>query len=319
MTRARVRPFEPDDVPAAGRLLAARHAAHRAAEPLLDDWDAETAARAVQAVVDGGGTGAVAVEDGAVTGYLLGATKPDLAWGPNIWVESAGHAASAAEILRDLYGHAAAAWAADGRTAHYVLVPASDPAAVNGWFHLGFGAQQVHGIRDLSPVAVPAGSPVTTRPAERADLPVLGELDVEVPRAHFASPVFSSVPPPSVEELVDEWGEFFDEEGYHHVVAEVDGRPVGFGTGCALAVSRMHTGPARPQHAGYLGFAVVRPDARGIGVGRVLTAAVIDWLAQQGFRCAVADWRATNLSSSRTWPALGFRPAFVRVHRLLGY
>ena len=319
MSRVRVRAFEPADVPAAGRLLAARHAAHRDAQPLLDSWDAAAATRAVQEVVDGGGTGAVAVEDGAVTGYLIGAPKQDAAWGPNVWVESAGHAAAAAETIRDLYGQAAAAWAAAGRTAHYVLVPATDRAAVDAWFHLGFGAQQVHGIRDVSPVGVPPASPVTTRPAVRADIPLLGALDVEVPRAHHASPVFSSVPAPSVEELVDEWEEFFDEEGYSHVVAEVDGSPAGFATGCSLAVSRMHTGPARPDRAGYLGFAVVRPDARGLGVGRVLTAAVVAELRDQGFASVVADWRATNLSSSRAWPALGFRPAFVRVHRLLGY
>ena len=34
---------------------------------------------------------------------------------------------------------------------------------------------------------------------------------------------------------------------------------------------------------------------------------------------AVTDWRATNLLSSRTWPRLGYRPSFLRLHRHLGY
>jgi ribosomal protein S18 acetylase RimI-like enzyme len=319
MSRAWVRPFEAADAPAAGRLLAARHVAHRACQPLLSGWDAAASTRAVEEVLDGGGTGAVAVEEGELTGYLLGAPKADVPWGPNIWVESSGHAVTEPETVRDLYALAAAPWAATGRTAHYVVVPTHDRELVDAWFRLGFGAQQEHAIRDLSPVTVPRPSPVTTRPAVRADVPVLGELDVEVPRAHHASPVFSSMAPPAVDDSVAEWAEFFDDEGFHHVVAEVDGRVVGFATGCALSVSSMHTGPARPDGAGYLGFAVVHPDARGLGVGRVLTAQVVDRLRADGFPSVVCDWRATNLFSSRAWPALGFQPTFVRVHRLLGY
>jgi hypothetical protein len=34
-----------------------------------------------------------------------------------------------------------------------------------------------------------------------------------------------------------------------------------------------------------------------------------------GYRVAVTDWRATNLLSSRTWPRLGFRQSFLRLHR----
>lgn len=31
----------------------------------------------------------------------------------------------------------------------------------------------------------------------------------------------------------------------------------------------------------------------------------------------VTDWRMTNLSASRAWPALGFRPTFFRLHRAI--
>jgi hypothetical protein len=43
------------------------------------------------------------------------------------------------------------------------------------------------------------------------------------------------------------------------------------------------------------------------------------WTGDAGFDCIVTDWRVTNLSSSRAWSALGFRPTFIRLHRLLGY
>ena len=61
------------------------------------------------------------------------------------------------------------------------------------------------------------------------------------------------------------------------------------------------------------------PEARGLGAGRALGEAVLAWSAEQGHACVVTDWRATNLLSSRAWPALGFRPTFLRLHRLLGH
>ena len=75
----------------------------------------------------------------------------------------------------------------------------------------------------------------------------------------------------------------------------------------------------RPDHAGFLGFAAVLPEARGAGVGRALGTTVLDWAAAEGYPVVVTDWRATNLLSSRTWTRLGYRPTFLRLHRRLGY
>jgi hypothetical protein len=54
-------------------------------------------------------------------------------------------------------------------------------------------------------------------------------------------------------------------------------------------------------------------------VGRALGEATLDWMHRTGFTCAVTDWRATNLLSSRAWPALGYRPTFLRLLRRVGY
>ncbi len=75
----------------------------------------------------------------------------------------------------------------------------------------------------------------------------------------------------------------------------------------------------RPPGAGFLGFAAVFPDGARSGAGRALGEAVLAWCAEEGHSCVVTDWRATNLLSSRAWPALGFRDTFLRLHRLLGY
>jgi GNAT superfamily N-acetyltransferase len=322
VTRGLIRAFEPTDVPAAGRLLAARHARHRQAEPLLAARFEEPGAASaeIEAALVAGATGAVIEQGGAVTAYLLGQTKPGAVWGANVWVESAGQAVTEAETVRDLYAAAAPSWVERGLDAHYALVPATDLALVDAWFRLGFGQQHVHGIREVpsgAPVAAPAG--ITIRPAVRGDIPALARLDIELPQHQALAPTFSAGELGSLEEAVADWEESFDDDGFVYLVAEHDGRVVGSAVGCPLEKSSSHLGLTRPDHAGFLGFAAVLPQARGLGAGRALGEAVLAWTAAEGFTSAVTDWRATNLLSSRTWPRLGYRPSFLRLHRLLGH
>ena len=322
MSRTFVRPFAAADVPAAGVLLAQRHARHRVSRPLLSaryEDSAAATAEVASAFGTAGASGAFAVRGGESAGYLLGFPKPGGLWGPNVWVESAGHAAADGETLRDLYAVAAAGWVESGLTAHYALVPATDEDLVRAWFRLGFGQQACHGLRGL-PAQAPVRRPgLTIRRAVREDIPALAELDVELLRHQSLAPVFSAAPVPPAAEAAGEWAEDFDDPGYTTFVAERDGIVVGSAVGCALEKSGSHTGLARPDNAGFLGFAAVFPSARGHGAGRALGETVLQWAAQGGFGCVVIDWRVTNLLSSRTWPALGFAESFLRLHRLIGY
>jgi len=80
-----IRPFELADVGEAGRLLAARHAAHRQAQPLLAArYEDPAVARTeiAEALKGEGASGAVAIDGDRLTGYLLGAPKPSPAWDP---------------------------------------------------------------------------------------------------------------------------------------------------------------------------------------------------------------------------------------------
>ena len=321
MTRPRIRPFDAADVPAAGRLLAERHAAHRRAEPLLAARfeDPAVAATEVQAALDAGATGAAAEVDGELVGYLLGQNKPSSTWGANRWVEGAGHAAREAEVVRDLYALAATGWVADGHDVHYALVPAYDAALVDAWFRLGFGQQHVHAVRELPRSSSTPPDGLTVRAAERRDIPVLGRLDLVLPEHQGLAPTFSAGEIPTLEEAVADWEESFDDEGFGYLVAEHDGHVVGAAVACALEKSSANTALTRPDHAGFLGFAAVLPEARGLGAGRALGEAVHDWCVAEGFSSLATDWRATNLLSSRAWPRLGYRPTFLRLHRRLGY
>jgi len=320
MPRVEVRPFEAEDAGDAGDLLAERHRRHRLAHPHLPVRfeDPVIAAQAVHDALIDDHSGAVALSEGRVVGYLLGAPKPENPWGPNMWIESAGHAALDAESVRDMYAIAAQRWVDEGLTAHYVLVPASDAGLISAWFRLGFGHQHSHGLLSLSSSAVRGGADGVRR-AERRDIQALAKLDQALPNHQTKSPTFSAGMPQSLQEYEAEWEKDFDDPTYTVFVAERDGEVIGSAIATALETSRSHTGPARPDHAGFLGFAAVAPHARGLGAGRALGEAVIGWAAETRFDCVVTDWRATNLLSSRAWPALGFKESFLRLHRLVGY
>jgi GNAT superfamily N-acetyltransferase len=315
-----IAPFTDADLDGAGALLAARHRAHRAAEPLLAAryTEVDAATRAVAELWHTeGASGVVARAGGRAVGYLLGVPKADDAWGPNVWVEPAGHAVVEAETVRDLYAVAAEGWVGAGRTAHYVLVPATGAALVDAWFRLGFGQQQVHGIRSVpapGPPPAPADG-VVVRRARPDDAQPLVEVDLALPRHQTRSPVFSGRPIPPDDLVYADLVDTIGDPEYAMFVAELDGVLVGEGVGWSVEKSSGHRGLAGPDAAGLLGFAAVLPQARGRGVGRALGEAVLAWMTEAGYRVAVTDWRAANLLSSRTWPRLGFRPSFLRLHR----
>ena len=324
--RAEILPFTEQHLPAAGRLLAERHRRHRAASPLLsprfeDPAAAEAEVTAAFKAEDA--SGAVAVRDGEVVAYVVGAPKPSPLWGPNVWVEAAGLAtgpsAEDAELMRDVYGLAATRWVDEGRTAQYVLVPAHDEALAGAWFRLAFGHQHTHAVREnlTTPPTVHEG--VTIRPAEREDIAVLAELDCELPRHQGLSPCFSAGATSTIEEALQEWEEDWGDPDFPTWVAVHDGNVVGSAVGCSLAKSSSNGGLISPDSASFLGFAAVLPSARGLGAGRALGETVMHWSGGAGYDCVATDWRQTNLLSSRTWPALGFEPTFLRLHRSVGF
>ena len=211
-------------------------------------------------------------------GFVVGVPR-DASWGPNAWVEPAGHAAVRAELVRDLYAAVAERWVADGFTSQYAMVPASDPALVDAWFRLGFGHQHVYAIRETPPAGERTEAPpgLTLRLARRDDLDALARLDVALPAHQALSPVFSRLPLPAVEDARAEYEADFDDPRFTTFVVERDGCVIGSAIACAIEVSSSHTSLALPLGAGFLGFAAVLPEARGSGAGRLLGEAVLAW------------------------------------------
>lgn len=303
-----VQPFSNEHLDGAAALLEQRQRRHREAEPLLDAaYDYRAEIRNLE-----GATGAVVLRDGRVVGYLLGIRKEDSRWGPNIWVEPAGHAVEEAEDIRDLYAVAAERWVDEGRTRQYALVPASDAALLDAWNRLSFGTQHAHGIREIPDVPWPTN----VRLAEERDVDALVELSPLLPDHQERSPVFGiGLPRESAEEARAEILEDLPREDIGDLVAEQDGRTVGAFQLAPAQLSSTHTSLARPDSAVLLNWAATRPEVRGSGAGVALTNASFAWARERGYSTMVTDWRETNLLASRFWPKRGFRRSFLRLYR----
>ena len=210
---------------------------------------------------------------GAVVGYLVGAPR-GASWGPNIWVEGAGHAVTEPEIVRDLYGAAAAGWVDEAPTSHYAVVPATDPALVDAWFRVGFGQQHVHAIRDV------AGGR-TRRSRSRPALTIRRRGAPRHPdaRAGSSSRCRSTRPtrrssragrsPTPRGGRRGVRGRFDDPRSrpsWPSTMGASSARPSAARSRCR----RSTTASSGPTDAGFLGFAAVLPEARGLGAGRAL-------------------------------------------------
>ncbi len=320
--RFEVRPFSADLLDDAARLLAERHRLHRAAEQALDPAYESVSAAGTQVAALAAAehaSGAVAFRSGRAVAYVLGTRRSDSTWGANIWIEDAGSAAHDAESLREAYALASAEWVAAGRTNHFVNVPATDTMLVGAWFSLDFGQQHVHAVREHpSTIFEPALPPgLVVRPPARPDIPELAQLELILPRHQMAAPVFSRLEPPGLEQAITELEADFEDPRFAVFVAEHDGRVLGSAVGTSIEVSSTNTALMRPASAGFLGFAAVLPEARGLGTGRALSETVMCWSRDAGYEWFTTDWRSTNLAANRTWRALGFRPTFVRLHRAI--
>jgi GNAT superfamily N-acetyltransferase len=314
VSRPEIRAFAEDHLDAAGSLLAARHREHRAVEPLLSErFEDAGAARGEVASLwaEEHASGAVALREGQVVGFLIGTRKNDQVWGANVWVEAAGYAVDEPELVRDLYAFSSQRWVDEGRTRHYALVPALDDQ-VGAWFRLSFGAQHAHGIKEVDVRVWPPG----TRRAEHRDIEALIELVPLVDDHQSLAPVFSGI---DSDEDADELRAMLaadianDELG--ELVYEREGRVVAIFELVPVEKGSMHRGLAQPDGAALLGFAASLPALRGSGAGLALTEAAFSWAHEQGYATMVTDWRETNLLSSRFWPARGFRRSFLRLYR----
>ncbi|MBM2843565.1 MAG: GCN5-related N-acetyltransferase [Anaerolineales bacterium] len=310
MTSTQIETFSAEHLAGAAAVLSARHTDHLAQSPLLAPGDARAALKGFWDKK--GRSGAVAIRDGRVVGFVLAEIMAHPLFGDCAWVAHPGHAADDGELLRDLYSAAAEVWVESGADRHYVLVPAH-ARALEAWYRLGFGHMHVEALRSL-PIeekVIPEG--VTLRLGRRDDLETAEAIDLEIFRLQARSPSFSRLPLNRGARR-DEWLEMdLDEDGLRYLVAERDGRPVGH-----TLIYRPEAILGYPAGVAYLASTVVVEDSRGAGIGSALVAEVLRLAKEAGYGSVVTNWRMTNLSASRFWTAQGFQPIYHRMHRALG-
>ena len=314
-----IQAFSDDYLGDAAALLAARHVRHVEVEPLLSARWSEPAAAGDELArvwnVDNA-SGAVALRGGRLVGYLVGAPRDEPIWGENVWVEAPGHAVEEAEVVRDLYGFAAARWVDEGRPRHYVLVPASEEELLQAWWRVSFGKQHAHGVREVpadTRTAIPDGFAI--REPDVAEIEDLIDIDLALPAHQRGSPVFGGRARYTREESHAEWLETLERGEEKILIGAQNGRAVACWAVVPIERSSEHRGLLAPDKAGFLGFAATLPAARGSGIGVALTEAALNWAADEGYASMATDWRETNLLASRFWPRRGFRRTFLRLYR----
>jgi GNAT superfamily N-acetyltransferase len=299
-------PFADEHLDDAAALLAARHARHREAEPLLPEL-ADPLAAVEQEWRTERASGVFAPG----RGYLIAApiTFRGVTW---IRAGMAGQAVEGdGEAMRDLYAAAAQRWVDEGHRQHAVFLPSHDTELVDAWFRLSFGASAAMAIRETRPGAEePFDGGVAIRTGTPDDFADAARLDLALSEAMEPSPSFSDVVPQTYEEALAEWQEDDDSDAYELFVAEREGRIVGH-----ILLHRRPPDLRVREDSIDLAQASTEPEARGTGVGRALTEHVLAWAHEQGIPVMTTDWRMTNLWASRFWPKRGFRPVFLRLYR----
>lgn len=315
-------PFHEELLPQAAELLAQRHRRDRASLPELPARfeEAATAGKALEAALQrehAGGFAALA--GGRLAAYLVGDMAIDSVWGRSGWVRTAGCAYNpdaGVEIVRDLYAALGARWVEHGVFAHFALVPVRDPELIHAWFSLSFGIEQIHALADLQALdsgtpAIPPG--VEIRKAGPADRQRLAEMSDVIWRTQVKAPVWAAMMPEAVGETAAGWAELVDEADVTAWLALAAGKVVGVQGYWPPEPAGDHL--LVPENCVHMSAAGTRVEARGRGIGTLLTKYGLAQARAAGYRFCETDWRSTNLLASRFWPRRGFRPVAYRLVR----
>ncbi len=315
-------------LPAAAELLAGRHRRDRAAMPLLAARfeEARPALAAAREVWHKPQTsGAAALRDGRLIGYLLGEAKFDTLRGRHVWVHLAGHALAAdapPDLYATLYAAAGPVWLARGAFDHYVMMPAADAAGLDAWYGLNFGREQAHASRSLAgPLPEPVDIPgVIIRLATEADRDAMVEEMSPILRQHLAAPpVWAAALPENVWPMREGFAEMLEDETVRVWLAVADapetGRILGYQAYFPAKPADDNLMVSISDRTVLLEVAATRHEARGRGIGRALTRVGLADAAAAGYSLCITDWRTANVEAARFWPQMGFQTVVYRLTR----
>ena len=312
-------PFTTEMISDAGRLLAQRHNCNRQRLPLLPARfeQAEVAVNAVEALWKEKYTNGVAAFcDGKMVAYLIGKTSTD-PWGRAGYVYLPGYAVAAEgtpSVIQDLYALLGDSWVKRGCFDHYLYISAVDTEIIDALFDVGFGKERIDALLDLRTVEFPdVEEPlgVAIRKAGAGDNAHLGSLSNIIFRALAKPPHWHPTVPEGWDELREGWSELPDEKEWTIWLAlEKD---EALGTVGFRPEEETDTQMLASPRTVYLSVAATKPQARGRGIGTVLSWHGLKLAKQEGYEICYSNWISPNLLASRFWPRFGFKDAAYRL------
>lgn len=244
-------------------------------------------------------------DDGALLGFLA-ATLRDVTGASAARTRIHQHAAlggDTRETYRRLYRALSERLAAIGCFGHTVTVTADRPEVLNSFVELGFGFDQIKGLRSVTP---PDGvADVALRAAVAADLPRIIELTWELTRFHAEAPMLRPALA-DLRALRDNLSAGITDENRLVLVAEHDGGVAGL-----MVVDPDGPVPA----AAWIGVAVVTAAVRRRALGTALLSGAAAWAAARGFQRLCVGWTSANLVSDAFWRGHGFVPVLYDLTR----
>lgn len=307
-----IEPFAAGHVAGAAALVSRFLAKHLAGPVPPPVSDAREAARLIEADLMEGSSGVVAVDGRDLRGFHLAALRGE-GRDRSAWSGMHAHAADDPSTASALYAALAEEWVGAGCGHHYVVTTPGDAGA---WLALSFGHESVHGIRTTSwEGAPPAPEGFAVRRASPEDVDRVEPLAPLIGRAHQASPVFAYVEEEFFAGLSDGHLELLRDEAAGYFVAGDGRRLLGFAA--FRPVPAAERSMVKPAGTVELIVAATIPEARGRGVMRALVQRGLEWARGAGYGVCVTDWRSANPAPSGAWPALGFTPWALRLHRVV--
>jgi GNAT superfamily N-acetyltransferase len=303
-----VRPFVAEFVDRAAQLLAENCAPRMTSPewPVVDVADREVARDAIAGSL-GSGPAFAAVRDGELVGFLM-STLAGSAGRRYAEMRQTQHAAvrsARREVYRALYTTLSGQLVANGCFTHSVALPVAHNDALSTWFELGFGIDQIKGVRLVVPPNVPVDAAVGVREAESRDMDTLVEFMIELQKFHAGAPVFRPA-------LIDlqasrqslEWAMADERSGVW--VAETDDHVVGM----------MEAEPdGHYSNTLTIYIAIATEAARSRGVGTQILAHVLTWAGEQRYEHCAVGWTSANQISDAFWRGRGFEPIRYRLTR----
>lgn len=293
-----VLPFQADHIGAAAELLAATHRGNTPA-PTAVVWDPEIGAQAISNEV-GGGPAFAAVEHDKLVGYMVSnlASHP----GPSrVRITDLFHATDvsrARTAYRALWEAMAEALTGFGCFEHRITVLAEPSVALQAHFELGFGIDQIKGIRPASAAVSTDTSPLTTEEAAPADLDALVGLSIELSKYHSRPPMLAPVLMNVPASRADLRSSITDQDRVV-VVIRRDGRPI----------AMMQAQPDRRYpHTLTIYQNVVTESLRSTGIGSTMLRDLLAWAAKRAYHYCAVGWTSANLVSDSFYRAHRFQP-----------